>query len=27
SIEQICEWVDSARARGRAPLVVVAEGF
>ena len=27
SIEQICEWVASARARGRAPLVVVAEGF
>ena len=27
SMEQICEWVDSARARGRAPLVAVAEGF
>ena len=27
SIEQICEWVSSARGRGRAPLVCVAEGF
>ncbi|WP_207455640.1 6-phosphofructokinase [Desertivibrio insolitus] len=27
SIEQICEWVQSAMDRGRAPLVVVAEGF
>jgi phosphofructokinase-like protein len=27
SIEQICDWVRSARDRGRAPLVVVAEGF
>lgn len=27
SIEQICEWVLSVQARGRAPLVVVAEGF
>lgn len=27
SIEQTCEWVQSAFARGRAPLVVVAEGF
>ncbi len=27
SMEQICEWVESARARGRAPLVAVAEGF
>src|SRR3954471_24314253 len=27
SIEQICEWVESARSRGRAPLIVVAEGF
>jgi phosphofructokinase-like protein len=27
SIEQICEWVESVRNRGRAPLVVVAEGF
>ena len=27
SIEQICEWVESARDRGRAPLVAVAEGF
>jgi ATP-dependent phosphofructokinase / diphosphate-dependent phosphofructokinase len=26
-IEQICEWVESVRDRGRAPLVVVAEGF
>jgi 6-phosphofructokinase 1 len=27
SMEQIAEWVVSARDRGRAPLVVVAEGF
>ena len=27
SIDQICEWVESVRDRGRAPLVVVAEGF
>ncbi len=27
SLEQICEWVESARDRGRAPLVAVAEGF
>jgi 6-phosphofructokinase 1 len=27
SIEQIVEWVESARDRGRAPLVAVAEGF
>ena len=27
SIEQICEWVLSVQDRGRAPLVVVAEGF
>jgi 6-phosphofructokinase 1 len=27
SIEQICDWVQSAMDRGRAPLVVVAEGF
>ena len=27
SIEQIAEWVESVRDRGRAPLVVVAEGF
>jgi 6-phosphofructokinase 1 len=27
SIEQICEWVSDAHDRGRAPLVVVAEGF
>jgi ATP-dependent phosphofructokinase / diphosphate-dependent phosphofructokinase len=27
SIDQIIAWVDSARNRGRAPLVVVAEGF
>jgi phosphofructokinase-like protein len=27
SMEQICEWVQSVRDRGRAPLVVVAEGF
>ncbi|GAA2171627.1 ATP-dependent 6-phosphofructokinase [Agrococcus versicolor] len=27
TIEQIAAWVTSARERGRAPLVVVAEGF
>lgn len=27
TIEQICVWVESVKARGRAPLVVVAEGF
>jgi 6-phosphofructokinase 1 len=27
SMDQICEWVQSVRDRGRAPLVVVAEGF
>ena len=27
SMEQICGWVESALDRGRAPLVVVAEGF
>jgi 6-phosphofructokinase 1 len=27
SIDQIVAWVDSAHNRGRAPLVVVAEGF
>ncbi|MFF0814355.1 6-phosphofructokinase [Rhodococcus sp. NPDC003318] len=27
SIEQICAWVTSVRERGRAPMVVVAEGF
>ena len=27
SVEQICEWVTSVRARGRSSLVVVAEGF
>ncbi len=27
SLEQLCEWVLSAYDRGRAPLVVVAEGF
>ncbi len=27
SVEQICEWVTAAHDRGRAPLVVVAEGF
>jgi len=27
SIEQICQWVSDAHDRGRAPLVVVAEGF
>lgn len=27
SLEQICAWVTSVRDRGRAPMVVVAEGF
>ncbi len=27
SIEQICQWVQSAHDRGRAPLIAVAEGF
>jgi ATP-dependent phosphofructokinase / diphosphate-dependent phosphofructokinase len=27
SMDEICEWVNSARSRGRAPLIVVAEGF
>jgi len=27
SMEQLCAWVQSAYDRGRAPLVVVAEGF
>jgi 6-phosphofructokinase len=27
TIEQVCEWVESVRQRGRAPLIVVAEGF
>ncbi|MBX3195787.1 MAG: 6-phosphofructokinase [Microbacteriaceae bacterium] len=27
SMDQICEWVRSAKDRGRAPLVCVAEGF
>ncbi|HEY0260193.1 MAG TPA: 6-phosphofructokinase [Lacisediminihabitans sp.] len=27
SMEQICEWVNAAHDRGRAPLIVVAEGF
>ena len=27
SLDQIVEWVESARDRGRAPLVAVAEGF
>ena len=27
SIEQICEWVLHVQARGRAPVVVVSEGF
>lgn len=27
SLEQICAWVSSVRDRGRAPMVVVAEGF
>ena len=27
SIEQVCEWVESVRNRGRAPVIVVSEGF
>ena len=27
SIEQICKWVESVRDRGRAPVIVVSEGF
>jgi 6-phosphofructokinase 1 len=27
SMDQIIEWVESARSRGRSPLIVVAEGF
>lgn len=27
SIEQVCEWVASVRDRGRAPVIVVSEGF
>ena len=27
SIDQICDWVSKAQARGRAPLISVAEGF
>nr|WP_218883762.1 6-phosphofructokinase [Allobranchiibius huperziae] len=27
SLDQVCEWVRSAQSRGRAPVVVVAEGF
>lgn len=27
SLEQICDWVRQAKRRGRAPVVVVAEGF
>ncbi len=27
SIEQICKWVEHVRDRGRAPVVVVSEGF
>ncbi len=27
SMDQIVEWVEAARARGRAPLICVAEGF
>jgi len=27
SVDQICAWVTSVRDRGRAPMVVVAEGF
>jgi 6-phosphofructokinase 1 len=27
SIEQICAWVESVRDRGRAPVIVVSEGF
>ena len=27
SIDQICKWVESVRDRGRAPVIVVSEGF
>lgn len=27
SVDQICEWVESVRDRGRAPVLVVSEGF
>jgi 6-phosphofructokinase 1 len=27
SMDEICGWIDSARSRGRAPLIAVAEGF
>ncbi|MGO4104538.1 6-phosphofructokinase [Leifsonia sp. YAF41] len=27
TIEQICEWVEHVRDRGRAPVIVVSEGF
>lgn len=27
TIEQICRWVESVRDRGRAPVIVVSEGF
>jgi 6-phosphofructokinase 1 len=27
TIEQICEWVEHVRGRGRAPVLVVSEGF
>ncbi|MET0589933.1 MAG: 6-phosphofructokinase [Naasia sp.] len=27
SLEQICEWVESVRDRGRAPVLAVSEGF
>ena len=27
SMDQVCEWVEQVHSRGRAPLVVVAEGF
>ena len=27
SIDQICHWVESVRDRGRAPVIVVSEGF
>ncbi|GED98382.1 ATP-dependent 6-phosphofructokinase [Gordonia crocea] len=27
SLDQVCDWVTSVRDRGRAPMVVVAEGF
>lgn len=26
-LEQICEWVEATRDRGRAPVIVVSEGF